>query len=305
MKKKILLTDYFLNNYLKIYKEKFIVDCLWKLKKIDYNSYDGLLIAGGFNANKKFLSNFKSIKIISVFGVGYDGVDLKYCSSNKIIVTNTPNILTNDVADLALGLLISLSRKIYQAHNFTKNKKWGKKQFQLTHTLSNKTVGIVGYGQIGKAFAKRVKSLSMTVVYYGPNKKNNKLKYYKSLKKMANDVDYLVLTCIGGSSTKNLISADIINSMKQSASIINVSRGSVINENALLKAIINKKIKGAAIDVFNNEPKIDKRFYNLDNVLLSPHNGSATKETRLNMAKLSKNNLVNFFMNKKPLYKVV
>ena len=304
MKYSILITDLILNDYINLFKKNFIVDCLWQKKIIDYNKYEALIATGGFNSDKKFLKKFKNLKIISVFGVGYDGIDINYCKKNNIIVTNTPNVLTKDVADLALGLMISLSRKIHNSHKYVIENKWMKKQFELTDSLSNKIVGIVGLGSIGKEFSIRAKSLSMNVVYTGPRKKNVNIRYFNNLIKMAKIVDYLVITCIGGKETKNLINKKVINTLNSNAFIINVSRGSVIDEKALLDALIKKKIKGAALDVFNNEPKINNKFKRLKNVLLSPHIGSGTNETRLSMAKLSEENILNFFKNKKTINNV-
>ena len=300
MKYNILITDILIKNFVHVYKKDFSVDCLWKLEsKIDFNKYQGIVVTGGFKTDKKFLKKFKNLKIVSVFGVGYDGVDLNYCKNNKILITNTPKVLTDDVADLALGLMISLSRRINEAHNFILKKKWSKKPFELTTSLTNKTVGIVGMGEIGKAFSKRVKSLSMKIVYFGPNKKNLKYKYFKNLKDMASVIDVMVITCIGGRKTKDLINKTILKLMKPSAIIVNVSRGSVINEVHLLDALNKNSIAGAALDVFKMEPKINNKFLKLKNVLLSPHNGSATFETREKMANTSSQNILNLLYLKK------
>lgn len=300
MKFNILVTDILIKDFVYIFKKDFNVDCLWQLKKnINFNKYQAIVVTGGFNTNKQFLKNFKNLKIVSVFGVGYDGVDLNFCKKNNILVTNTPKVLTKDVADLALGLMINLSRKIYDSHNFILENKWIKKPFPLTISLSEKIVGIVGLGEIGKAFSKRAKSLSMDVVYTGPNKKNTKFKFYKNLDEMVKKVDYLVLTCIGGNSTKNLINKKILKKMKQSSMIINVSRGSVINQNDLIYSLQNKKIAGAALDVFDNEPKINNKLKKLKNILLSPHNASATLETRKKMATLSKENIKDLLVKKR------
>ena len=142
-----------------------------KKNKINFDKYEAIVVTGGHRTNKQFLKKFKNLKIVSVFGVGYDGVDLDYCKKNRIEVTNTPKVLTNDVADLGLGLMINLSRKINLGHNYILQKKWSKNSFNLTNSLTNKIVGVVGMGEIGKAFARRAKSLSMEIVYNGPNKK--------------------------------------------------------------------------------------------------------------------------------------
>ena len=300
MKYNILITDILIKDFVNIFEKDFKVECLWQLNKnINFNKYQAIVVTGGFNTDKYFLKKINNLKIISVFGVGYDGVDLNYCEKNNITVTNTPKVLTNDVADLALGLMISLSRKINESHQFIIGNNWIKKPYPLTNSLSEKVVGIVGLGEIGKAFAKRAKSLSMKVVYTGPNKKNSQLKFYKNLSEMVKKVDYLVLTCIGGKSTKNLINKKILGNMKQTSMIINVSRGSVINEDDLIYSLQNKKIAGAALDVFDNEPKINNKLKKLKNILLSPHNASATFETRNKMAILSKENIKNLLIRKR------
>ena len=300
MKFNILITDILIKDFVYIFKKDFNVDCLWQLKKnINFNKYQAIVVTGGFNTNKQFLNNFKNLKIVSVFGVGYDGVDLNFCKKNNIVVTNTPKVLTKDVADLALGLMISLSRKIYDSHKFIIENKWIEKPFPLTISLSEKIVGIVGLGEIGKAFSKRAKSLSMEVVYTGPNKKKSKFRFYKNLNEMVKNVDYLVLTCIGGKSTKNLINRKILKSMKRTSMIINVSRGSVINQDDLIYSLQNKQIAGAALDVFDNEPKINNKLKKLKNILLSPHNASATFETRKKMAALSKENINDLLVRKR------
>ena len=305
MKSNILITDKLLNDYTNIFKEKFSIDCLWKIKSnINYNKYIGIVVTGGFKTNKTFLSNFKNLKIVSVFGVGYDGVDIEYCKNNNIIVTNTPNVLTDDVADLALGLMITLSRKIVSGHEYIYQKKWIQKPFYLSQSLTNKTVGIVGMGEIGRAFSKRAESLLMNIVYHGPNKKKVKYKFYKNLKQMAQAIDIMVITCIGGKSTKNIINKEIISSLKKSSLIINVSRGSVIDEEYLLHALNKKIITGAALDVFDREPNINKKFFKLKNVILSPHNASGTIETRLKMAIMSRDNLFSFVKYSKGKNKV-
>lgn len=300
MKYNILITDILIKDFVYVFEKDFEVDCLWLLNKnINFNKYQAIVVTGGYNTDSNFLKKINNLRIVSVFGVGYDGVDLNYCKKNNIVVTNTPKVLTNDVADLALGLMINLSRKIYDSHKFIVENKWVKKPFPLTRSLSKKVVGIVGLGDIGKAFSKRAKSLSMEVVYTGPNKKKSNFKFYKNLNEMVKKVDYLILTCIGGKSTKNLINKKILKSMKRSSMIINVSRGSVINQDELIYSLENEKIAGAALDVFDNEPKINNKFKKLKNILLSPHNASATYETRNRMAILSKENIKDLLIRKR------
>lgn len=300
MKINILITDILIKEFRYEFKKKFNVDCLWiKKNKINFDKYEAIVVTGGHKTNKQFLKKFKNLKIVSVFGVGYDGVDLDYCKKNRIEVTNTPKVLTNDVADLGLGLMINLSRKINLGHNYILQKKWSKKSFNLTNSLTNKIVGVVGMGEIGKAFARRAKSLSMKIVYNGPSKKKLKYKFYEKLEDMVSVIDVMFISCLGGSKTKHIINSNIIKLMKPTSIIINISRGSVINENHLLDSLKKKIIAGAALDVFENEPNINSKFLNLKNVLLSPHNGSGTLETRKKMAIVSCKNIDLYLKTKK------
>lgn len=305
MRKKILLTDIILKSYIPIFKIFFSVDTLWNKKKIIYSDYEALVVSGVFKIPQQFYEKLSNLKIISVFGVGFDNVNLNECKKKNIVVANTPGVLTRDVADLALTLLLSISRNLFNAQKYVISKNWEKKgPMQLTDSVYNKKIGIVGLGKIGKEFAKKVKVFSTEICYFGPSKKNINYKYFNNLKKMAKFVDYLVITCPGGPKTNNLISAEILKEMKKSAYLINVSRGNVIDEEAMLKCLKNKTIKGAALDVYNNEPKINQKFRKLNNVILHPHHGSGTYETRKLMAELSCNNIQNYFKTGKPLHKV-
>ena len=306
MKKKILIVDKLIQPFEKIFKKEFNVNYLWKIKNQNkLLEYEIIVVTGGFKTNKIFLKKFKNLKIVSVFGVGYDGVDINYCKNNNITVTNTPDILTDDVSDLAIGFLISLSRKIIDNHKYIKKNKWTKSSPELSQSLKGKKVGIVGMGKIGKSFAKKAKAFSLEILYHGPNKKKLNYIYFKDLKKMAKEVNFLVITCKGGENTNKIINQAVLESLRKDAYVINVSRGSVVDEKALLEVLKYNKINGAALDVFNNEPNINPKFKKLKNVILSPHHASGTKETRHQMAKLSFENVLNFFKNKKPLFKVI
>ncbi len=306
MKKKILLSDTLLKDFVFVYKKFFIVDTLWSIKKIKYSEYEGLVASGIFKIPPSFYNKLSNLKIISLFGVGFDKIDLKKCKDKNIKVANTPNVLTRDVADLAFTLLLSISRNLINAQHYVISKQWvNKGPMHLTDSVYKKKVGIVGLGQIGKEFAKKAQIFSMDINYYGPRKKNVKYKYFNNLKKMAKNVDYLVITCAGGEKTKKLIDEEILSVMKKNSYLVNVSRGQVIDEKALLKSLKNKKIKGAALDVYENEPNINPLFKKLKNVILHPHHGSGTFETRKMMAELSCLNLRNFFKTGEPLHKVI
>ena len=304
MKRKILILDNVVKKYVDIFSKEFEADIYVKNKIKNFNFYEVIIVGGGYKLRKNFLEKFTNLKLISIFGVGYDGIDIKHCRNRNLTICNTPNVLTNDVADMAMTLLLNLSREIVKGNDYVLKGKWKKTNFNLTNSIFNKKVGIVGLGQIGLAFAKKAKVFGLDVFYFGPNKKKNKFKYFNKLEKMASRVDYLVLTCISNDNTKNIINKKILNVMKENSYIINVARGDVMNEEHLITALQQKKIKGAALDVFLNEPNINKEFKKLDNVLLSPHNASGTHETRYAMAKLCNENIKNFF-NKKKYFRVL
>ena len=306
MKKKILLADPLLEQYLHLYKKNFIVDTLWNNKKLKLSEYEGLVVSGLFKIPSNLYDKLSNLKIISLFSVGFDNVNLDICKKKNISVSNTPKVLTDDVADLALTLLLSISRNIYNAHNYVLNNSWEKNgPMGLTDSINKKRVGIVGLGQIGKNFALKAKALNMDISYFGHSKKNNNYKYFKDLKKMANYIDYLVITCAGGKNTYNLINNEVLKCMKNTSYIINISRGTVIDEKALIYHLNNKNIKGAALDVFKTEPKINYKLKKINNVILYPHHASGTHETRREMAELSIKNLIQYFKKGKPVYKVL
>jgi len=306
MKQKILLADPLLKKYLFLYQKYFEVDTLWSRKKLNYNEYEGLVVSGLFKIPGNLYNKMSKLKIISLFSVGFDNVNLDICKKKNISVSNTPKVLTNDVADLALTLLLSISRNIYNAQNYVLTNSWEKKgPMDLTDSVNKKKVGIVGLGQIGKNFAIKAKALNMDISYFGPSKKNNNYKYFKNLKKMAKYIDYLVITCAGGKNTHNLINNEVLKCMKNTSYLINISRGTVIDEDALIYHLNNKNIKGAALDVFKTEPKINYKLKKMNNVILYPHHASGTHETRREMAELSIKNLIQYFKKGKPIYTVL
>ena len=306
MRRKILLADPLLKKYLFLYQKYFEVDTLWSKKKLNYSEYEGLVVSGLFKIQSNLYNKMTKLKIISLFSVGFDNVDLDICKKKKISVSNTPKVLTNDVADLALTLLLSISRNIYNAQNYIINNNWEKKgPMDLTDSINKKKVGIVGLGQIGKNFASKAKALNMDISYFGPSKKNNNYKYFKDLKKMAKYIDYLVITCAGGKNTHNLINNEVLKCMKNTSYLINISRGTVIDEKALIYHLNNKNIRGAALDVFKTEPKINNKLKKMNNIILYPHHASGTHETRKQMAELSIKNLIRYFKKGKPIYTVL
>jgi lactate dehydrogenase-like 2-hydroxyacid dehydrogenase len=261
------------------------------------------IAAGGGHAkiDGKFMDLFPKLEIISNFGVGYDNIDAAEAGRRKVVVTNTPDVLTDEVADLALGLLLSTLRQLPQAERYLRAGKWLEKNFPLTTTLRGRKVGILGLGRIGKAVAQRVAAFDVPVVYHGRGKQADvPYRYYASLNEMARDVDVLIVVTPGGAGTKNLVNAEVLRSLGPNGILINVSRGSVVDEPALIQALRDKTILSAGLDVFVDEPRVPAELIAMDHVVLLPHVGSASVHTRNAMGQLVVDNLTSWFSGKGP-----
>ena len=246
--------------------------------------------------DRKLLAMFPNVKMISIFGVGYDGVDVAAAQERGIRVTHTPDVLTDDVADLAMGLILSIGRRIPQSDKFVRNGDWVSEPFTMTHKVTGTRLGVVGFGRIGQAIAKRAAAFDMSIAYTGRRAKTNApYRYYASASELAANSDYLVVAVPGGDDTKNMINAQVLKALGPKGIVINIARGSVIDQTALIQALKDKSIAGAGLDVFWDEPNIDPQFFKLQNVVLTPHNGSNTHETRRAMADLALANLKAFF----------
>lgn len=264
----------------------------------------GLAVA--YTANKidsAFMSRFPKLEIVASFGVGYDHVDAKWAGQNGVIVTNTPEVLNEEVADTALGLLLCTLREFPQAERYVRAGKWAEKAYPLSKaTLRDRTVGIVGMGRIGKAIARRLDAFGVPVVYHSRNPQAGvTYKYYPDLVAMARDVDTLMAIVPGGPATKNLINAQVLEALGPNGIVINMARGSVIDEPALIKALQDKTIMSAGLDVFVNEPHVPPELIAMENVVLFPHLGSASEHTRRAMDQLVVDNLLTWFSGKPPL----
>ena len=243
-----------------------------------------------------------NLEIISVFGVGYDGVPVEYCRKRGLKVTNTPDVLTDDVADVALALILMTGRGFVRLNRFLHAGGWLKGGGELTTKLGGQKVGILGLGRIGKAIAKRVEALGMEVAYTGRSKQQDvPYRYVPDLEALAAESDFLVVASPGGAATKNLVNARVLAALGKKGTIINIARGSVIDEPALIAALQAGTIKGAGLDVFADEPRVPEALMALDNVVLLPHVGSATAQTRQAMGDLCKANLDAWFSTGKPL----
>ena len=234
-----------------------------------------------------------NLEIVSSFGVGYDGVDVDHARSNNIRVTNTPDVLNDAVAEMTFALMISLCRRIPQAERYLKAGRWvAEGDHPFTGELTGATVGVLGLGRIGKEFAARCQAFKMRVVYHGRNEQPYlPYTYYADLEAMARDVDWLVCIAPGGPGTKGIISRRVLEALGPKGALVSIGRGTSVDEPAMVEMLASGALGGAALDVFENEPHVPEALFGLDNVVLSPHQGSATHKTRWSMGDLVVRNL--------------
>jgi lactate dehydrogenase-like 2-hydroxyacid dehydrogenase len=258
---------------------------------------------GAVPVNAPLMQRFPKLEIVSNFGVGYDSVDAKWAGEHGIIVTNTPGVLDEEVADTAIGLLINTVRQLPQAERYLRAGKWLEKPFPLTvSTLRNRTIGIVGMGRIGKAIARRIEAMGLPIVYHSRRPAPDvAYRHYPDLVAMARDVDVLILIVPGGPETKHMVNREVLEALGPDGVLINMARGSVVDEQALIAALREKKILSAGLDVFADEPRVPKELIEMEHVVLLPHVGSASVETRRAMGQLVVDNLKSWAAGKGPL----
>jgi lactate dehydrogenase-like 2-hydroxyacid dehydrogenase len=261
-------------------------------------------IAGGFKKklDGAYLKQFPKVEFVSNFGVGYDGVDAAWCGQNGILVSNTPNVLTDEVADLAIGLLLSTIRQLPQSDAFLRRGEWLKGNYPLTTTLRDRKIGILALGRIGKAVAKRLEGFGVEIAYHGRSPQADvPYTYHKTLVGMAKAVDVLLSIAPGGPDTHHIINAEVLKALGPDGILINVGRGTVVDEQALIKALADKTILTAGLDVFEDEPRVPQALIDMPHVVLLPHVGSASHHTRKLMGQLVVDNLTSWFSGKGPI----
>ncbi|SCZ02144.1 Lactate dehydrogenase [Microvirga guangxiensis] len=243
-----------------------------------------------------------NLEIVSSFGVGYDNVDVAEAAKRGVIVTNTPDVLNDEVADLTLGLLLSTLRKIPQADRYLREGKWLKAPFPLSPTLRERKIGIVGLGRIGKAIAKRLEGFGVSISYHGRTRQEDvAYTYHPTLVGMAEACDVLIVITPGGAGTKHLINADVLKALGPTGVLINVARGSVVDEQALIDALKSGTILTAGLDVYDDEPRVPQELIDMEHVVLLPHIASGSVHTRNAMGQLVADNLIAWFNGKGPL----
>ncbi len=259
------------------------------------NAIEGILTRSNCKIDPALLDQLPLLKVISTCGVGFDGIPLEITRARGIAVSNTPGVLNDAVCELTIGMLLGLLRKIPAADRFVKEGHWEQGLFPLTRSLAGSRIGIVGMGRIGQDLAERLVCFKTSIAYFNPRQKPLPYTYTASVKALAERSDILILTCPGGPETDQLINADILAALGPKGLLVNMARGSVVDQKALISALEQGSIAGAALDVFEDEPRVPEALRRLDNVLLTPHVGSATQETRVAMARLAVDNLKAFF----------
>ena len=322
MKPKILVSRKISDGAEEILKQEFDVTLNLNDKPYSYeeliklvNNYDGLISTSFDKLDKNFFDSLTGrLKVIGHVGVGYDNINTQSAKEKNIKVSNTPNVLNDAVAEITILLILASSRRIGEAYNLVKTNTWKDHRPDITklmvgNEITGKTLGIIGMGRIGQIVAERARAFKMKIIYFNRSKLSKDLEkdatYYSDLKSMLPNCDYISLHTPATPETKNIINSETLKLFPKHSVFINTSRGSTVDDDALIEALKNKKIYAAGLDVFNNEPNLDKRYLELDNCFVLPHVGSATHETRLAMSMLAVNNLKCFFSNKPLLSEVI
>jgi lactate dehydrogenase-like 2-hydroxyacid dehydrogenase len=253
--------------------------------------------------NDALLARLPQLEIVASFGVGYDHIDAAAAAKRGIIVTHTPGVLTEEVADTALGLLLCTVRELPQAERYLRAGKWLEREYPLTKaSLRDRSVGLVGMGRIGRAIARRLEAFGVPIAYHARQPRPDlAYRHYPDLIEMARAVDILLVIVPGGPTTRNLIDAKVLEALGPEGILINMARGSVVDEPALIEALKQGKIMAAGLDVFAKEPQVPKDLIAMENVVLFPHLGSASKFTREKMDQLMVDNILAWAAGKPPL----
>ena len=259
-------------------------------------SFVGLVTSARYGANAALIDALPNLRVISSFGVGLDTLAVDRAKARGIQIGYTPDVLNDCVADTAFALLIDAARRFSESDRYLRAGKWAKAPFPMSTKVSGKRLGILGLGRIGKVVAKRASGFDMEVRYHNRRKDPAvSYTYMETLKGLAEWADFLVVVSAGGPETRHLVSAEILAALGPKGFVINVARGSVIDQDALIRALQDGTIGGAGLDVYDNEPNISEVLFGLDNAVLLPHLASGTHETRAAMAALTFDNLAEFF----------
>jgi lactate dehydrogenase-like 2-hydroxyacid dehydrogenase len=312
VKPEIVLTGPMYPDTMRQLDENFAVHRLWQAP--DKKAFlaplaervRGIATTGGIGADAALMDALPNAKIISCFAVGIDAVDLAAAKARGVRVTNTPDVLTDCVADLALALILASARLVVSGDRFVRAGQWLKGALDYGRKIGGSKVGILGLGRIGAAIAERAEALEMEVVWHGPRPKPEaRWRYVPDLVEMARAVDFLVVASPGGAATRHLVGRAVLEALGPEGTVVNIARGSVIDEPVMVELLEAKKLGAAALDVFEDEPRVPDALFRMDNVILQPHIGSATHATRAAMGQLVVDNLKAHFAGTKLLTPVV
>jgi hydroxypyruvate reductase len=304
MKPEILMVGPMMPQLMAALERDYIVHRLWEaperdafLEKIGSN-VKAIATNGALGASGSLIDALPNLEIIALYGVGVDAIDLSLAKKRGIPVTTTPDVLTEDVADMALALLLATARRIVVGDQYIRTGQWARGEMALTRRVNGKRVGILGLGRVGQALAKRLEALNMKISYTNRKELDVPYAYFRDLVKMAGDVDFLVVTAAGGDATRKIVNRPVLEALGPNGILVNVSRGSIVDEKALIHAIKEGNLGGAGLDVFASEPNVPDELKSMPNVVLQPHHASGTIETRLAMRDLVARNLEAHFAGK-------
>ena len=304
MKPEIVVVRAYMSDIMAELEQEFVVHKLWQAEDRaafleQARAARAIATMGDAGADAAMIDALPKLEIISSMGVGVDAIDVAYAKSKGIAVGYTPDVLNDEVANTAVALLLATTRRICTGDRFVRDGKWLEGPMDLSRTVVGRLCGIIGLGRIGKAIAKRVEALGMEVAYHGRHEQADQpFHYYAELVAMARDCDVVLAICPGGEATRNLVNRAVLDALGPEGALINVSRGSVVDEPALVAALAEGRLGAAGLDVFVEEPKVPEALLAMENVVLQPHVGSATKETRTAMCNLMANNLRAHFAGK-------
>ncbi|MBA5777570.1 2-hydroxyacid dehydrogenase [Stappia sp. F7233] len=273
--------------------EAFLTEKGEAIVAVATNGHDGL--------KPEIMARLPNLKIISCFGVGYDAIDANAAAARGVMVTHTPDVLNADVANTAIMLMLAVSRRVVVDDAYVRAGRWPKEgAAPLRQSIEGKRVGILGLGRIGETIARKLAAFDCEIVYHTRNRKpDTPYRYYGNLVDMAKDVDFLVVITPGGAATRHLVNRAVIDALGPEGTLVNVGRGSVVDEAELVAALKDGRLGAAGLDVFEDEPRVPEALFAMENVVLLPHVGSATVETRRAMGDLTVENLLRFFADGK------
>lgn len=305
MRQKILMMGPIPGAQMQVLEENYAVTKLWQAENPEEalngirEDVTGIVSTAWSGVSARLIHALPRLEIISHFGVGYDSVDVAAAKEQGVIVTNTPDVLTDDTADIGMGLVLAVFRRMVEADIYVRSGQWAKKgAMPLGRALKGRTMGIIGLGRIGQAVAARARAFGIKIAYTGRHEKPDAAggaTFYPDVESLAAASDILMITCAYNDKTHHLVGGNVLRALGKAGVLVNIARGKIVDEQALIDALQSGVIAGAGLDVFENEPDVPSALCQMDNVVLQPHQGSATHETRAAMAQLVVDNLMLYF----------